>query len=407
MPNPIGPLLPADEQFTHQIVDTFATVGSTDLSWTEKVCAMAAARDGSLQLGFGLGKYTNRDVMDCYAGVSRGVEQLTVRASRRLTPEPELTVVGPIHYEVHDALRTVRFALDANECQPIAFDWTFEAVVPPHVEDRTHMRDGYRVSAELVRYHQTGVGVPSTDLARSSTSSVSHPTCRTTPRTGGCAATGSRAHSPTGPPGRSRSRRSPTPASTSGPVSTSGSTVTTTANGAATCTSTVNASPTARPRRTRAASTRSATPSSAWWIRWAEARVGATASRSSPVTIPTSGCRATRPSCEHRTAPGDRGAGGQLGRSGDRGSCSAGAQPTGGASGSSGIDGYRRGWSDLANPWPNAGRALARHTRSRRWWMPASVSCTMRSSSVPFAIGLSTVAAVIASSSASEMPDAV
>lgn len=137
MPNPIGPLLPADEQFTHQIVDTFATVGSTDLSWTEKVCAMAAARDGSLQLGFGLGKYTNRDVMDCYAGVSRGVEQLTVRASRRLTPEPELTVVGPIHYEVHDALRTVRFALDANECQPIAFDWTFEAVVPPHVEDRT------------------------------------------------------------------------------------------------------------------------------------------------------------------------------------------------------------------------------------------------------------------------------
>jgi hypothetical protein len=157
MPNPIGPLLAADEQFSHQIVDTFATVGTTDPSWTEKVCAMAAARDGSLQLGFGLGKYTNRDVMDCYAGVSRGVEQLTVRASRRLAPTPELTVVGPIHYEVHEALRTVRFTLDANDCQPIAFDWTFEAVVPPHVEDRTHMRDGYRVSAELVRYHQTGV----------------------------------------------------------------------------------------------------------------------------------------------------------------------------------------------------------------------------------------------------------
>ena len=38
----------------------------------EKVCAMAAARDGSLQLGFGLGKYTNRNVIDGYAGVSRG-----------------------------------------------------------------------------------------------------------------------------------------------------------------------------------------------------------------------------------------------------------------------------------------------------------------------------------------------
>ena len=42
MTNPIGPLTPADEGFSHQIVDTFAVVGSSDLSWTEKVCAMAA-----------------------------------------------------------------------------------------------------------------------------------------------------------------------------------------------------------------------------------------------------------------------------------------------------------------------------------------------------------------------------
>ena len=82
--NPIGALSPADEGFCHQIVDTFAVVGSTDLSWTEKVCAMTAAFDGSVQLGFGLGKYTNRDVMDAYAGVSRGVEQTTVRTRRRL-----------------------------------------------------------------------------------------------------------------------------------------------------------------------------------------------------------------------------------------------------------------------------------------------------------------------------------
>ena len=157
MVNPIGPLLPADEQFTHQVVDTFATVGTTDPSWTEKVCAMAAARDGSLQLGFGLGKYTNRNVMDAYSGVSRGVEQVTVRASRGLQPEPELTVIGPIRYEVLEPLRAIRFALEPNDCQPIAFDWVFESVVPPHVEERTHTRDHYRVSAELVRYHQTGV----------------------------------------------------------------------------------------------------------------------------------------------------------------------------------------------------------------------------------------------------------
>ena len=156
MTNPIGPLTHADEGFCHQIVDTFAVVGSTDLSWTEKVCAMAAARDGSIQLAFGLGKYTNRNVMDAYAGTSRGAEQTTVRASRRLAPDPELTVVGPIRYEVIEPLRRVRFALEPNDVQPIAFDWLFEAALPPQFEDRTHSRAGYRVSAELVRYHQIG-----------------------------------------------------------------------------------------------------------------------------------------------------------------------------------------------------------------------------------------------------------
>ena len=98
MANPSGPLGPADERFDHQLADTFATVGTSDPSWTEKVCAMAAAKDGSLQLGFGLGKYPNRNVMDGYAGISRGVEQMTVRASRRLSPDPEATVIGPIRY---------------------------------------------------------------------------------------------------------------------------------------------------------------------------------------------------------------------------------------------------------------------------------------------------------------------
>src|SRR6187397_236697 len=88
----LGPLVPADETFNHQITDTFATVAQSDRSWTEKVCAMACARDGSLQLGFGMGKYPNRNVLDAYAGVSRGVEQWTVRASRELGATPDVTV---------------------------------------------------------------------------------------------------------------------------------------------------------------------------------------------------------------------------------------------------------------------------------------------------------------------------
>ncbi|GJM37212.1 MAG: hypothetical protein DHS20C19_05790 [Acidimicrobiales bacterium] len=157
MVNPVGPILAADEGFTHQIAETFANVGSSDPSWTEKVCAMAMARDGSLQIGFGLGKYTNRNVMDGYAAVSRGVEQRTVRASRQLEPEPTLTSIGPIHYEVVEPLTQVRFRLEANDTQPIAFDWLFEAVVPPFEEERSHSRRNYRIATDLVRYHQTGV----------------------------------------------------------------------------------------------------------------------------------------------------------------------------------------------------------------------------------------------------------
>ena len=156
-PQPVGPILGVDEQLIHQVVDTFAVVGQSDPAWTEKICAMALARDGSLQLGFGLGKYTNRNVMDAYAAVSRGAEQRTVRSSRRLAPQPELTAVGPIRYEIIEPLQAVRFVLEPNDVQPIAFDCTFRAVTPPVMEDRSHVRHAYRASTEIVRYHQIGV----------------------------------------------------------------------------------------------------------------------------------------------------------------------------------------------------------------------------------------------------------
>src|SRR5215468_10472774 len=100
MPAPPGPLVPEDELLTHQIVDTFASVAQSDLSWTEKVWTIAHARDGSLQVVFGLGKYTNRGVYDSAGGVCRGTEQWTVRGSRRLSHDPNGTSVGPLHYEV-------------------------------------------------------------------------------------------------------------------------------------------------------------------------------------------------------------------------------------------------------------------------------------------------------------------
>jgi len=155
-----GPLVPSDEGFNHQIADTFASVLQADRSWTEKVCATVAAKDGSLQLGFGIGKYTNRNVMDAYAGISRGVEQRTVRTSRRLAPHPDLTAVGPIHYEVIEPLKQIRLRLKENATQDIAFDVVFDgSQIPPFLENHEFRRQlgGYRTDNDLVRYHQVGV----------------------------------------------------------------------------------------------------------------------------------------------------------------------------------------------------------------------------------------------------------
>jgi hypothetical protein len=152
----IGPLTAADERLTHQIADTFATVSESDRGWTEKIWASIARKDGGLQIDFGLGKYNNRNVMDGFGGVSRGHEQWTVRASRALAPDFESTRVGPIGYEIIDALKSVRFGLAPNDTQPIAFDVRFAAELPPFFEKRNRLRAGNRIGLDLVRYHQAG-----------------------------------------------------------------------------------------------------------------------------------------------------------------------------------------------------------------------------------------------------------
>ena len=111
MAGSIGPLVAVDEHVNHQIVDTHASVLHADLSWTEKVCGAVFARDGSLAVGFGFGKYANRNVVDDYGGVSRGVEQWTVRASRALDAAPDTIDAAPLHYEVLEPLQRVRVAL--------------------------------------------------------------------------------------------------------------------------------------------------------------------------------------------------------------------------------------------------------------------------------------------------------
>lgn len=149
-------LTAADELLCHQTADTFATVSQSDLSWTEKIWGVVSRRDGSMQVDTGMGRYHNRGVLDGFAGASRGREQWVVRASRDLWPDPDLSSVGPLTYEVLEPMRSVRFRLEDNEASSLRFDITLEAAMPAALEQRDHKRDsaGMRVTSDLLRYHQ-------------------------------------------------------------------------------------------------------------------------------------------------------------------------------------------------------------------------------------------------------------
>lgn len=157
----IGMVTALDELLTHQIVDTFASVGTSELSWTEKIWSAVVKKDGTLGIDFGLGRYHNRGVMDGWGAVSRGGEQWTVRANRELRDDHLVTTVGPLTYEIIEPLKKVRYALAKNDLQPISYDITFTAELPPFFEDRHKQRekDGFRIGSDVIRYHQ--IGTPS------------------------------------------------------------------------------------------------------------------------------------------------------------------------------------------------------------------------------------------------------
>lgn len=152
----IAQLTAADELFNHQIVNTHAAVGTADRGWTEKAWFTLMRKDAQLQVDFGLGKYANRNVLDGFAGVQRGTQQRTVRASRVLAPRLDDMDVGPLGYEVIDPFKAIRITLAKNSAQPVSFDLTFHATMPAFFENRDVVVHAGRIASDVIRYHQAG-----------------------------------------------------------------------------------------------------------------------------------------------------------------------------------------------------------------------------------------------------------
>lgn len=152
----IAALTQADEWFNHQIVNTHAAVGTPDRAWTEKAWFALMRKDGAMQASFGLGKYTNRNVLDGFAGVQVGTRQRTVRASRVLSPRQDELSVGPIGYEVIEPLQAIRLTLAPNAAQPLSFELTFQATMPAFFEKRDVVIAAGREASNVIRFHQAG-----------------------------------------------------------------------------------------------------------------------------------------------------------------------------------------------------------------------------------------------------------
>ena len=118
----------------------------------------ATARSSSAS---GIGKYPNRGVMDAYAGVSRGIEQWTVRASRQLGADGDAAQPSG-----RSATRcSSPCVVSGSPSTPTTWSRSPSSgpstgSSPPALENHEVHRgpDGFRVDADIVRYHHIGDG---------------------------------------------------------------------------------------------------------------------------------------------------------------------------------------------------------------------------------------------------------
>jgi hypothetical protein len=147
---------PQDDLFGHQLPTTFDHVGSSDPAWVERYWYSGhRVPAGDIVLDVGMGYYPNRNVMDCFAGISWKGTQHNFRASRRLRGDPLATRVGPLRVEVLAGLKQHRLVLEANE-SGLTFDVVFDATMHPHEEDPHFRRRDGRVMEDMVRTGQFG-----------------------------------------------------------------------------------------------------------------------------------------------------------------------------------------------------------------------------------------------------------
>jgi hypothetical protein len=141
----------------HQIVETLAHVGTSDLTFSDGYYFCFWDPSGQVSLAMGLRLYPNVDVIDGYVALIRDDRIQSVRMSRRLSLDPDILSVGALTLDITEGLRSRRLRFAAHdERGGLEFDLNWEASHSPYAEERRSERLHGRVVRDLIRYWQAG-----------------------------------------------------------------------------------------------------------------------------------------------------------------------------------------------------------------------------------------------------------
>jgi hypothetical protein len=141
----------------HQVVETLASVGPTDVSFSDGYyfCFWDAA--GRTSIAMGLRIYPNVDVVDGYAACMQDGQVKVIRCSRRWSNAYDDLRVGPISLEIVQGLSQRRLRVDLTDLfGGLEMDLLWRATNVPYQESRRTERLHGRVVRDLIRYWQVG-----------------------------------------------------------------------------------------------------------------------------------------------------------------------------------------------------------------------------------------------------------
>ncbi|HXX91331.1 MAG TPA: hypothetical protein VEI83_14020 [Acidimicrobiales bacterium] len=147
--------VPLDEFPVHQAPLSMRHVVTSDRNTYDRCYLNAHDRTGEVFVVTGLGVYPNLGVIDAYATVARGRNQVTLRMSDALGDDRMDQQVGPYRVEVIEPLQRIRIVCDGDE-HGIGLDLTWTGSFPV-VEEPAHvMRQSERIILDALRFAQVG-----------------------------------------------------------------------------------------------------------------------------------------------------------------------------------------------------------------------------------------------------------